>query len=110
MSAQVLKKGHHGYSQTTSLEFLKAVKPNKIVSTGIKHVGSTISCVDISVDYRIKKYYKSDNNGTSEGEPKSITASNWKNNVFGTYTHGSFYIYTDTGTSWDYSDPYKKAK
>ncbi len=93
LSADILKKGHHGVRNSTSLPFLKAVQPSKIVSTGTTYSSSLIACVDIGPEYRIREYYNKD--------------LNWKKNVFGTYTHGSFYIYTENGTKWLYTNPYE---
>ncbi len=95
LSAQVLKKGHHASRNSTSLAFLKAVEPAKIVSTGEIANNSTIECVAAGPDYRIRKYYNKE--------------LNWKKNVFGTVTHGSFYISTDNGKKWLYTNPYESA-
>ena len=69
ISADVLKKGHHGIGNTTSYSFLAAVKPDKIISTGSEKYGwfnseretkyaSLSGFVDPPADYRIRMYYK----------------------------------------------------
>lgn len=68
ISADVLKKGHHGIGNTTSYSFLDAVKPDKIISTGSEKYGwfnseretkyaSLSGFVDPPADYRIRMYY-----------------------------------------------------
>lgn len=70
ISADVLKRGHHGIGNTTSYSFLAEVKPDQIISTGSEKYGvynksntdiksnSLVSFVDEPADYRIRMYYK----------------------------------------------------
>lgn len=129
LSAQVLKKGHHGVANTTSIPFLNSVRPNKIVSTGESSNGnydnSIIGCVNTGPDYCIRSYYNSSYSGASgvaalnfSGGQIKLTSNNWYYFVFGTDNisykdgndrgKGSFYIATEDGNGWDYSDPYNK--
>ena len=114
LNAQILKKGHHGVRNSTSIPFLNIVTPNKIVTTGRgNYADSTIKGVDVAVDYRIRKYYNSSKAGTSSGAIE-LTGSNWYKSIFCTATDkenkckGSFYISTENGTSWNYTDPNAK--
>lgn len=70
ISADVLKRGHHGIGNTTSYSFLAEVKPDQIISTGSEKYGvynrsntdiksnSLVSFVDEPADYRIRDYYE----------------------------------------------------
>lgn len=70
ISADVLKRGHHGVGNTTSYSFLAEVKPDQIISTGSEKYGvynrsnediksnSLVSFVDEPADYRIRDYYE----------------------------------------------------
>ncbi len=113
--AQVLKKGHHHIRTSTSIPFLNVVRPNKIVVTGNPDCGgSIVKCVERGVDYRIRQYYNSTYVGTPGNKPVKLTSSNWFNYVYGVdddktnKSKGSFYIYTTTGRSWNYTDPDNK--
>jgi hypothetical protein len=67
ITAQVLKKGHHGVKNTTSGDFLLAVSPNKIVSTGSgKYSDSLIQTLEHGVDYRVRKYYENTASGAAD--------------------------------------------
>ena len=124
-----MKKGHHGVANTTSIPFLNSVRPNKIVSTGESSNGnydnSIIGCVNTGPDYCIRSYYNSSYSGASgvaalnfSGGQIKLTSNNWYYFVFGTDNisykdgndrgKGSFYIATEDGNGWDYSDPYNK--
>ena len=127
MSAQILKKGHHGVANTTSIPFLSNVKPSKIVSTGESsdenYKNSIIGCVNTGPDYCIRSYYNSDNSRAEavealnfNGGKIKLTNNNWYYFVFGTDNvsktdgndkgKGSFCIYTSDGISWNYSKVY----
>ena len=129
LSAQVLKRGHHGVANTTSIPFLNKVRPNKIVSTGesssVNYKNSIIGCVNTGPDYCIRSYYNSSYSGASSvgainfnGGQIKLTSNNWYYFIFGTDNisdtdgndrgKGSFYIKTNDGKGWDYSDPYSK--
>ena len=119
LHAQVLKKAHHGVGNTTSIPFLKEVRPNKMVSTGensdSNYDGSIIKCVNTGPDYCIRSYYNSEESGAEDG-PVRLTSSNWYDYVFGTdnissgnsHGKGSFRIVTETGENWRYKDAYDK--
>ena len=82
ISAQVLKKGHHGLSNTTSVPFLDKVHPNKIVTTGIlKYQTPLIKYLDYGADYRVRLYYEGI--GRSLTEHTDSHDKNWYNNVYG---------------------------
>lgn len=106
LSAQILKKGHHHFDNTTSIPLLKAVEPKKIISTGYKtNRGETdIECVDAAVSYRIREYqayyYK------KYPDANKDTTKNCRRSVFGTETHGNFCIKTENGRGWDYTEPF----
>lgn len=69
ISAEVLKKGHHGIGNTTSYSFLTEVKPDKIITTGAGKYGSSLcKYLDYASDYRIRKYYATSSSGASEKE------------------------------------------
>ncbi len=96
ISADVLKKGHHGIGNTTSYSFLAAVNPDKIISTGSEKYGwfnseretkyaSLSGFVDPPADYRIRMYYKNKNITLNKdnyinyvyGPSRSSTKANW---------------------------------
>ena len=113
--AQVLKKGHHHVRNSTSIPFLNVVRPNKVVVSGIADCeDSTVRCVEIGVDYRLRQYYKSSYVGTAGNIPVNLTSSNWFEYIYGVdydltnKSKGSFYIYTTTGRSWNYTNPDSK--
>lgn len=117
LQAQVLKKGHHGVGNTTSYSFLCNVRPNKIVSTGentsSNYQNSMIKCVNTGPDYCIRKYYNSEYSGSTVGSP--ISSSNWHYFVYGTmktssdrHGKGNFYLFTEDGKGWDYTDARSK--
>lgn len=127
LSAQILKKGHHGVANTTSIPFLNNVRPSKIVSTGESsnenYYNSILGCVNTGPDYCIRSYYNSDYSRAEavsalnfNGGKIKLTNNNWDYFIFGTDNisntdgndkgKGSFCILTEDGENWDYSDPY----
>lgn len=131
LNAQVLKIGNHGECNATSIPFLNNVRPSKIVSTGESsnenYINSLIGCVNTGPDYCIRSYYDSDYSEAEEVEALNfsggkikLTQNNWYYLVFGTDNlsttdgndngKGSFYILTEDGNNWNYSDPYEKIK
>lgn len=131
LDAQILKKGHHGCYNTTSIPFLNNVKPSKIVVLGASsnniYKESVIGCLNEGPDYCIREYYDSDYSGAESVEDLNftggkikLTQNNWDYFVFNTDNlsttdgndkgKGSFCILTEDGMNWDYSDPYEKIK
>ena len=107
ISAQILKKGHHSTFNSTSVDFLKLVNPDKIVITGLdlEHglpdgkagsLNSTFTSLNTQPAIRIREYYKS----------KGITfnSSNWTNYVIGInrsdVAYQSAYKLSTTGNGW----------
>ena len=114
LEAQILKKGHHDIGNSTSIPFLNAVRPSKIVTTGFAHyAASIVRAVENGTDYRIRQYYNSSYCGLASGKVV-LTPNNWYNHVFcvkddkANKGKGSFYIYTGNGRSWDSSNAYSK--
>lgn len=87
ITAQVLKKGHHGVKNTTSEQFLFAVSPNKIISTGSAKYGSSlISYLDYGVDFRVRKYYENTASGAESSVKDSLKLV--KSNKVGNQKYG----------------------
>lgn len=114
LEAQILKKGHHDIGNSTSISFLNAVRPSKIVTTGFAHyAASIVRAVENGTDYRIRQYYNSSYCGLASGKVE-LTSNNWFNHVFcvkddkSNKGKGSFYICTENGRSWDCSNAYSK--
>ena len=79
LSANILKKGHHYYWNSTSKEFLNNVNPSKIIVTNVKSTDYSTdfkNCVKYdSLIYRLKNYF-------------NISSSNsWSNYIYGTNTN-----------------------
>lgn len=79
LSANILKKGHHYYWNSTSTEFLNNVKPSKVIVTNVKstkYPSDFKNCVKYdSLIYRLTNYF-------------NISSSNsWSNYIYGTNTN-----------------------
>lgn len=67
VSADILKKGHHGTRNSCSEAFLWEVKPNKIVSANAMfNTNSLIPCLDYCSDFRIRTYYAQETSGAEQ--------------------------------------------
>ena len=82
LSAAVLKKGHHNYWNSSSLEFLRVVNPTKIVITNNTEDDSTLKkCVDSGpITWRFPWYYKNI-------QKIELTDSNFSQYIYGTSNH-----------------------
>lgn len=99
ISADVLKRGHHGVGNTTSYSFLAEVKPDQIISTGSEKYGvynssnktiksnSLVSFVDEPADYRIRDYYE------KIKKIKKIKFDNDEKNNLANYNYFLKYVY-----------------
>lgn len=104
ISADVLKRGHHGVGNTTSYSFLAEVKPDQIISTGSEKYGvynksnkdiksnSLVSFVDEPADYRIRDYYE------KIKKIKKIKFDNKVENNLANYNYFLKYVYGPSNT------------